>query len=63
MLLDDKKSGRVSFPLSDIHSAKLVLTDRLLAATRPLDTTGADDFDEEFGSQGEPGEILEEQED
>jgi ribosome maturation factor RimP len=39
-----------SFPLSDIHSAKLVLTDKLIAATRPLDTSGAD-------------EILEEQED
>lgn len=48
--LDDKKSGRVTFPLSDVHSAKLVLTDRLIAATRPLDTSGAD-------------EILEEQED
>ena len=48
--LNDKKSGVVTFPLSDIHSAKLVLTDRLIAATRPLDTAGAD-------------EILEEQED
>ncbi|MDE2595566.1 MAG: ribosome maturation protein RimP [Sphingomonadales bacterium] len=48
--LEDRKSGRVSFPLADIHSAKLVLTDRLIAATRPLDTSGAD-------------EILEEQED
>ena len=48
--LDDKKSGRVTFPLSDIHSAKLVLTDRLIAATRPLDASGAD-------------ELLEEQED
>ncbi|PKB13335.1 ribosome maturation factor RimP [Novosphingobium kunmingense] len=45
--LDDKKSGRVSFPLSDIQSAKLVLTDRLIAATRPLDATGADDILEE----------------
>ena len=48
--LEDKKSGLVTFPLDDIQSAKLVLTDRLIAATRPLDTTGAD-------------EILEEQED
>lgn len=48
--LADKKSGEVSFPLADIHSAKLVLTDRLIAATRPLDTSGVD-------------EILEEQED
>lgn len=48
--LDDRKSGPVSFPRADIHSAKLVLTDELIAATRPLDTSGAD-------------EILEEQED
>jgi ribosome maturation factor RimP len=48
--LADKKSGEVSFPFADIHSAKLVLTDKLIAATRPLDTSGAD-------------EILEEQED
>ena len=45
--LNDKKSGMVSFPLSDIHSAKLVLTDRLIAATRPLDTAGADEILEE----------------
>ena len=48
--LDDKKSGRVSFSLANVHSAKLVLTDKLIAATRPLDTSGVD-------------EILEEQED
>lgn len=47
---EDKKSGRVAFPLADVHSARLVLTDKLIAATRPLDTSGAD-------------EILEEQED
>ncbi len=45
--LDDRKSGRVSFPLADIHSAKLVLTDRLIAATRPLDTSGAEEIFEE----------------
>ena len=44
--LDDRKSGRVSFPIQDIHSAKLVLTDRLIAATRPLDTSGADEIEE-----------------
>ncbi|HUD27492.1 MAG TPA: ribosome maturation protein RimP [Novosphingobium sp.] len=48
--VDDKKSGSVSFPLADVQSARLILTDRLIAATRPLDTSGAD-------------EILEEQED
>ncbi len=45
--LTDRKSGEVSFPLSDVHSAKLVLTDRLIAATRPLDTSGADEILEE----------------
>jgi ribosome maturation factor RimP len=45
--ITDKKSGAVSFPLADIYSAKLVLTDRLIAATRPLDTSGADDILEE----------------
>jgi ribosome maturation factor RimP len=45
--LDDRKSGRVTFTLGDIHSAKLVLTDRLLAATRPLDASGADEILEE----------------
>lgn len=42
--LEDRKSGRVSFPMADIHSAKLVLTDRLIAATRPLDASGADEI-------------------
>lgn len=45
--LEDRKSGQVSFPLADIHSAKLVLTDRLIAATRPLDSSGADEMLEE----------------
>lgn len=45
--LDDRKSGRVSFPLSQIHSAKLVLTDKLIAATRPLDASGVDEILEE----------------
>ncbi len=47
VLLDDRKSGRVQFPFDHIHSAKLVLTDRLIAATRPLDSSGADEILEE----------------
>ena len=50
VLFDDRKSGRVGIAFGDIISAKLVLTDRLIAATRPLDTSGADE------------EILEEEE-
>ena len=45
--VQDSKVGRISFPLDLVHSAKLVLTDRLIAATRPLDTTGADEILEE----------------
>ncbi|MBC2660908.1 ribosome maturation protein RimP [Novosphingobium flavum] len=58
ILLDDRKSGRVQFPFADVHSAKLVLTDRLIAATKPIDTTGADEEMIEAGA-----ESLEEQED
>jgi ribosome maturation factor RimP len=45
--LEDRKAGPVSFALDNIHSAKLVLTDELIAATRPLDTSGADEILEE----------------
>lgn len=45
--LDDRKAGVVSMPLAMIHSAQLVLTDALIAATRPLDTSGAEDIVEE----------------
>ncbi len=42
----DRKMGEVSVPLEQIHSAKLVLTDALIAATRPLDTSGAEEIEE-----------------
>ena len=45
--IEDRKAGEVSFPRNLIHSAKLVLTDALIAATQPLDTSGADDIEEE----------------
>ncbi len=45
--LIDKKSGTVSFPFADVQSAKLVLTDKLIAATRPLDSSGVDEIEEE----------------
>jgi len=52
----DEQSGQVSIsvdgetyqvPFALIANAKLVLTDRLIAATRPLDASGADDILEE----------------
>ena len=44
--IDDRKAGRVEVPLAQIHSAKLVLTDKLIAATRPLDTSGVEELEE-----------------
>ena len=45
--MEDRKKWAVSFPFAHIHAAKLVLTDRLIAATRPLDSSGADEILEE----------------
>ena len=45
--IEDRKHGRLSFPFSAVHSARLVLTDALIASTRPLDTSGADEILEE----------------
>ena len=39
----DRKAGEVTVPRGQIHTAQLVLTDALIAATRPLDTTGAEE--------------------
>jgi len=45
-VIDDRKAGRMTVPLNMIHSAQLVLTDKLIAATRPLDMSGIEDIDE-----------------
>lgn len=47
VLVADTKAGDVRLPLAQIHTAKLVLTDALIAATRPLDTSGADELIED----------------
>lgn len=44
--IDDRKFGPMEVPLASIHSAKLVLTDKLIAATKPLDIAGVDDIEE-----------------
>jgi ribosome maturation factor RimP len=44
--VEDRKAGRVEVPLAHVHSAKLVLTDKLIAATRPLDTSGIEEVEE-----------------
>ncbi len=45
--LTDKTGNAHAVPFAAIHSAKLVLTDRLIASTAPLDSAGADDIEPE----------------
>ncbi len=47
ILVKEVKAGAVRLPLEQVHTAKLVLTDALIAATRPLDTSGADELIED----------------
>jgi ribosome maturation factor RimP len=42
LLIDVPGAGETRLPLAAIHSAKLILTDKLIAATAPLSTAGAD---------------------
>ena len=46
-LLDAEGLGDIRLPLSGIASAKLVLTDALIAATVPLSTEGADEVEDD----------------
>lgn len=50
----DRKAGQVTLPFDDIVSAKLLLTDRLIAATRPLEADGADEFETEDTDLDDP---------
>jgi len=42
---DSARVGDLAVPLANIKSAKLVLTDKLIAATAPLDMEGAEEQD------------------
>lgn len=44
--IEDTKQGTVELPYDKLHTAKLVLTDQLIAATKPLDASGADEIEE-----------------
>jgi len=44
VIIEDRKAGEVTVPRAQIHSAQLVLTDALIAATRPLDASGAEEI-------------------
>lgn len=57
--LEIKSVGAIMLPLAAIESAKLVLTPKLLKATRPIDASGADEVieladDADEGAAGEP---------
>ena len=43
VVIVDTKAGEVTLDRDQIHSAKLVLTDALIAATQPLDTSGVEE--------------------
>lgn len=44
VVIDAAGLGPTRLPFAALHSAKLVLTERLIAATAPLDTEGADEI-------------------
>ena len=44
VLIDVRGVGPTGLPLADVHSAKLLLTDKLIAATAPLSAEGADEI-------------------
>lgn len=45
--VNDRKSGRLTFAFPNMGSAKLLLTDRLIASTAPINSDGADDVEAE----------------
>ncbi len=47
ILVDDRKSGRLTFAFANLGSAKLLLTDRLIASTAPINSDGADEVEAE----------------
>jgi ribosome maturation factor RimP len=51
-LVEVPGAGRLALPLDEIAGAKLVLTDRLIRETRPLDMAGADETEVEAQADG-----------
>ena len=45
--IDDRKHGRINFDFSNIATAKLLLTDRLIASTAPVKSDGADEIEQD----------------
>lgn len=51
--IDDRKHGRIEFDFSNIATAKLLLTDRLIASTAPVKSDGADEIEQDETTEDE----------
>jgi len=60
IVIDDTKAGRQETALSNVHSAKLILTDALIAATVSVSAVGVDEIADEIE---EDKSLTEQQED
>ena len=60
VLLEVPGLGETRLPFAQVQSAKLVMTDRLIAATAPLSAEGADEVYEEAGSDPQQDRQAEE---
>ena len=63
VLIDVPGLGETRLPLAAIHSAKLTMTDRLIAATAPLSAEGADEIYEVEDQDGSPQDERQTEED
>jgi ribosome maturation factor RimP len=55
--IDDRKHGRINFDFSNIATAKLLLTDRLIASTAPVKSDGADEIEQDETTEDEQEEL------
>ena len=59
--IDVRKHRHVIIPLSQVADAKLLMTDALIAATAPLSSEGADEFEEAYEMSADADGEAEEQ--
>ncbi len=55
--IDVRGAGPMTVPFDQVTDAKLLMTDRLIAATAPLDAEGADELEEEPAQDAEAEEL------
>jgi ribosome maturation factor RimP len=55
--IDDRKHGRIIFDFSNIATAKLLLTDRLIASTAPVKSDGADEIEQDETTEDEQEDL------